>query len=250
MESRRFECETSQATIKCQKLILATNAWTPKILKSLQRSIVLVSSDMMITEPQQEALSNAGLDHGMAIADSRIFVHYYRTSQSGRLMLGKGGNHFSFANRLTNRFDQPSRVDGLLKRSFERFFPSLDSTIARSWNGASDRSVNGLPFFGRLSDFPDVCYGLGYSGNGVVQSYLGGKFLSSLALDADDHWSRSAMANGCSHRFPIEPIRTWGANIVKHAIKAKERAEDHGRQAKWWQSHLAKIATSAGKSDK
>ena len=95
--------------IKTRKLVFAVNAWLPKLESQFARSVVLVSSDMVISKANPAAINAMGLNHGTPVIDSRIFVNYYRTTTSGRLMLGKGGNYFSFANHVSNRFDQPSR---------------------------------------------------------------------------------------------------------------------------------------------
>ena len=241
---------TTSGSIRCKKCVLATNGWTPEIVSELKRSIVLVSSDMLITEPMPELLAQQQLNHGMAVADSRIFVHYYRTTPDGRLMLGKGGNYFSYGNKMRPLFNQPSRYKKQLSQAFSSFFPMLPANFARSWTGASDRSTTGLPFFGALKDNANIFYGLGYSGNGVVQSFLGGDFLSSLVLDLKNSWTRSPMAQGSLGQFPPEPIRTLGANIVKTAVKRKERMEDLEQGPYWLDSQLAKLAASAGKADK
>lgn len=245
--------QSSHGQVKSRKLIFAINAWTGKHLPGFNRHYALVSSDMLITKPIPEQLSQIGLTHGKAIADSRIFVHYYRTTVDGRLMLGKGGNLFAFANKVLPEFEQASSVEHKLKASFSAFFPTLfnqGNLFEPSWTGASDRSVTGLPFFGTIANQPNVSYGLGYSGNGVVQSFLGGEILASLALNIDNAWTRSPMAKGPLGKFPPEPIRYIGANIIKHAINRKENAEDNEQSPWWLDIQLAKFAAAAGKADK
>lgn len=246
----RVLIDTPRGCISAGTLILATNAWTPQLIPQFKRAVVLVSSDMMITDVQPNTHNNPWFSQGTAVADSRLFVHYYRNSQSGRIMLGKGGNYFSYANRMVPLFDQASRFEPMLSKAFADFFPDADATIARSWTGASDRSVNGLPFFGHLPHQPNVLYGFGYSGNGVVQSFLGGEFLSSMALRLNDEWTRSGMAGGVKQFFPPEPICTLGARVIRRSVLRKEKCEDEGRTAFWLDKKLAKLAVSAGKADK
>ncbi|KGK00350.1 FAD-dependent oxidoreductase [Thalassotalea sp. ND16A] len=242
--------KTNAAKIIAKKVVFAINAWMGKHFKRFNRHITLVSSDMLITQPMPELLEDIGLVHGKAIADSRIFVHYYRTTQDGRLMLGKGGNMFAFNNRMLPAFEQPSQYRPMLEQAFTRFFPTLPNAVERTWTGASDRSTTGLPFFGSLSADNNVFYGLGYSGNGVVQSFLGGDILSSMALSLDNAWTQSPMAKGPLGRFPPEPIRYLGANLVKHSVLRKERAEDQGRSSLWLDRQMSKFAAAAGKADK
>ena len=41
--------KTKKGSVNCKKLIIAMNAWTPTLLPFLSRSVILVSSDMIIT---------------------------------------------------------------------------------------------------------------------------------------------------------------------------------------------------------
>ena len=122
--------------------------------------------------------------------------------------------------------------------------------LAASWNGPSDRSVTGFPFFGRLDGTPHIYYGFGYSGNGVGPTYMGGQLLSSLVLDLDNDWTRSPLAQGPRGHFPPEPLRYAGSIVVRNAIRRKEHAEDLGRAPWWLDRQLSKLAAAAGKADK
>ena len=237
--------------VRADRVVIAINAWMAGSFREFERSIAIVSSDMVITEPAPLALAATGLDGGVSVLDSRIFVHYYRSTVDGRLMLGKGGNTFAYGGRMSPVFDQPSpyRVD--LTRRLHHFMPELAGTgIAASWNGASDRSVTGLPFFGPLRGRPDVFYGLGYSGNGVGPSRMGGELLASLALGLDNDWTRSPLVRGPRGRFPPEPIRFVGSVIVRDAIRRKEAAEDRGARPWRFDVALSRLAAAAGKADK
>jgi len=250
-EGKPAVVKTELGDISAKKVVLAINAWMPQKYPSLNRNIILVSSDILITEPVPALLADAGLNDGKAVVDSRLFVHYYRSTPDGRLMLGKGGNMFAFNNRVYPAFDQPSRYQAQLRHAMASFFPYLNNCrIERTWTGASDRSTTGLPFFGHLNSQSNIVYGLGYSGNGIGQSYLGGQILSSLVLDLDNEWTRSGLAKGPLGRFPPEPIRWLGAMAVRGAIRRKENAEDDGIKPLWIDRQLAKLAAATGKLDK
>lgn len=246
---------TPQAEIRARKVVLALNSAMVQHFREFRRSIVLVSSDMVITDPAPQALAAQQLDHGRSVVDGRTFVHYYRSTPQGRLMLGKGGNTFAFANRHLAQFNEPSRYLAPLSRTLRRFFPALkDVPVAASWCGASDRSVDGLPFFGHWREQPNIVYGLGYSGNGVAQSWMGGQILAALVRDKvreeDKPWRECALVSGPRGYFPPEPFRWLGAMAVRGAIQRKERAEDEGRPVPWYDKRLASLANAAGKADK
>ncbi|KJG39445.1 FAD-dependent oxidoreductase [Photobacterium angustum] len=242
---------TPEGDIFTKKVVLALNAWMLEQFPQFKRNVVLVSSDMAITQPIPEKLNDMGLKDGKTVIDSRIFVHYYRSTSEGRLMLGKGGNYFSYGNKISKVFDSPSRYSKLLRRSFNKLFPKLEEEkFAATWTGASDRSTTGLPFFGQLDGNKDIVYGLGYSGNGVAQTWIGGQILSSLVLEQKNEWSQSGLVSGPKGSFPPEPIRWCGAMMVRNAIRRKECAEDNGKSPLWLDKQLAKFANAAGKADK
>ncbi len=250
-QGRQSQVQTAHGTVHADRVVLALNAWMARAFPQFERSVAIVSSDMIITEPYPQLLEQMGLSTGISVLDSRIFVHYYHNTPDGRLMFGKGGNTFAYGGKMLPVFDQPSPYEPLLRRSLGEFFPALaDARIAATWNGPSDRSVTGLPFFGRLQGEGQVFYGFGYSGSGVGPCHMGGQILSSLVLGLDNPWTRSPLVNGPLGYFPPEPIRYLGSLMVRNAIRRKEQAEDHGRRPRRLDVHLARFAAAAGKADK
>lgn len=245
------QVHTPHGKVAAGQVVLALNAWMGSCFHEFRRAVAIVSSDMVITEAAPAELAQTGLDRGVSVLDSRIFVHYYRSTADGRLMLGKGGNTFAYGGRMAPVFDQPSPYRKQLAARLAQFFPGLAGVpIAASWNGASDRSVTGLPFFGRLRGRPDIVYGLGYSGNGVGPSRIGGELLSSLVLGLDNEWTRSPLCAGPRGKFPPEPIRYLGSIAVRNAVRRKEAAEDEARRPSRLDVALASFAAAAGKADK
>ncbi|HDM8228590.1 TPA: FAD-dependent oxidoreductase [Vibrio campbellii] len=242
---------TPKGSIQAKQVVLALNAWMVEQFKQFKNSIVVVSSDMVITKPLGDALSQSGWKAGSSVLDSRIFVHYYRDTPDGRLMLGKGGNQFSFNNRVDAMFNKPTSYQDLLRKSFDKLFPRLKGAeFAYSWTGGSDRSATGFPFFGELDNQSNIFYGFGYSGNGVAQTRMGGKILSSLVLGLENEWTKSGLAKGPLGHFPPEPFRWTGAMMVRNAVRRKEEAEDNDKTPFIWDKWLAKLAGPAGKADK
>ena len=48
-------------SVECKKLVVAINAWTPSFFNFLSRSVILVSSDMIISEPISSELEKLNL---------------------------------------------------------------------------------------------------------------------------------------------------------------------------------------------
>ncbi|EHR01016.1 MULTISPECIES: FAD-dependent oxidoreductase [unclassified Bradyrhizobium] len=221
---------THQGSIASKKVILAMNAWGAKF-SYLRRKVAIVSSDMIATTANPGKLREIGFENGMAICDSRMFLNYYRNTPDGRIVFGKSLGHFAFAGQVANYYEGPSHRAGEVEESFRKLYPMLDDMdIESSWTGPIDRSVDGLPFFGRLDNHPDILFGIGFSGQGVGPTVLGGKILASLALDQNDHWSNCGLVRERVDNFPIEPFRYVGSVLVREALRRKEGLEDHSRR--------------------
>ena len=148
---------TPQGSIAAKKVVLAINAWMPKHFKKFAKNIAIVSSDMAITEPIPAELDKMDLTHGATICDSRLFVHYYHTTSDGRLLFGKGGNTFAFGGRMLDSFFQPSQYRKQLKNAIAHFSPTLkELRMEQAWNGTSDRSTTGFPFFLGISTITPI----------------------------------------------------------------------------------------------
>jgi putative aminophosphonate oxidoreductase len=221
---------TPGGSVRAGRVVLAMNAWAIRF-REIRRRVLVVGSDIVATAPIPERLEDSGWRDGLAISDSRLLVHYYRTTGDGRIVFGKGGGELALGRSLGRRFEGASPRRAQVEAALRATYPLLaDVPIVQSWTGPIDRSRTGLPFFGRLRHRPQVVYGVGYSGNGVGPAHVGGRILASLALGLDDEWAACPLVGLPEHGFPPEPFRYVGGQVVRAAIERKERAEDEGRR--------------------
>jgi putative aminophosphonate oxidoreductase len=226
--SARLTVRTPGGSVSADRVVIATGAWAGH-LASLHRAFVVVASDIVITDPVPETLDRIGWRDGVAVSDSRLMVHYYRTTPDGRLALGKGGGRLAYGANIDASFNAPSPIAGEVTERLRSLYPTLATVpITASWNGPIDRTVDGLPFFMTLGR-PDLMCGAGYSGNGVGPSALGGRILASMALGRDDEWSRCGLVRQPPRGMPPEPFRYLGGRVVRSAVARKEQAEDADR---------------------
>ncbi|WP_375784873.1 FAD-dependent oxidoreductase [Bradyrhizobium sp. Pha-3] len=233
---------TRKGSVSSKKVVLAMNAWGAQF-PFLRRKVAIVSSDMIATTARPDKLNEIGFVKGVAICDSRMFLNYYRNTPDGRVIFGKSLGHFAFAGQVADHYEGPSPRAGEVEESFLKLYPMLDGMdIESSWTGPIDRSVDGLPFFGRLDNHPDVFYGIGFSGQGVGPTVLGGKILASLALDEVNEWSECGLIRDDVDKFPIEPFRYVGSIVVREALRRKEWLEDHARRPDYFTLAIANLA--------
>jgi glycine/D-amino acid oxidase-like deaminating enzyme len=216
---------TPGGSVRAGAVVLATNAWLAGV-PELRRALAVVSSDVVATEP----LASPGLAPGECVSDSRMMVRYWRASPDGRAVLGRGGGALAYGARFASFEDPPHARTAAVADELPLLMPAASGArIEYAWGGAVDRSVDGLPFFGVLPGRARVVYGAGFSGNGVGPCVVAGRVLASLALRRDDEWSGCGLARGVPPgRFPPEPLRWAGGQLVRRAVARKERLESAG----------------------
>jgi glycine/D-amino acid oxidase-like deaminating enzyme len=224
------EVETPAGVVRAREVVLATNAaltgWEPA-----SRNLTNFGSYVVLTEPAPELLAEIGWTGGEAIVDGRMFLHYFRTTNDGRVLMGSGSGPIGFAGRIDDRFSRDGPTAARAEAGLRRLLPGLaGARVERAWGGPIDVSADHLPFF-RTNPGTRIHYGAGYSGHGVGPSWLGGRILASLVLDADDEWTRLPLATRSLPRLPREPFRRVGGGLVRWAIMTCEAAEEEGRRA-------------------
>lgn len=249
-EQKPIILETPHGTIKTQKVVLATNAWSSAI-PELAEIMTPVNSSIVMTKPLGTLFNEIGWIGGESITDSQLMVDYYRTTRDGRIAFGKGTGAISYQGNIENTiFSEDTPSITLTEKDFFRTYPSIKPDhITHRWSGPIDRTYDSLPILGHLKEHPSIYYSIGWSGNGVGPSRIGGRILASLALDRQDEWSQCGLINRTCRKFPVEPIRYVGGNLVRQAVIRKEAKEIQGKKPHQWDKFMAGFAP-AGLEDK
>ncbi len=246
---RPVRLRTERGRLTAERLVIASNAWAAGI-RELSRAIVAITSDMVVTAPAPERIRATGWTGGECVADSLTMVDYYHVTRGGRIAFGKGGWGIALGGRIGAAFDRDARRARTVEASLRRYYPGLaDVPVTHDWCGPIDRTPDSLPLLGRLGGREHIVYGIGWSGNGVGPSVIGGKVLASLALGRDDEWANHPFVDRSASRFPPEPVRYVGAHVVRSAVARKERADMRGQRPPWLAMRLARLAP-AGIEDK
>jgi glycine/D-amino acid oxidase-like deaminating enzyme len=221
--------ETPRGRLSAGEVVVATNAaltgWPP-----LRRHLTNFGSYVVLTEPVPELLEEIAWTGGEAVTDGRMFVHYFRTTNDGRVLMGSGSGPIGHGGRLDDgRFTGDAETGARAERGLRRLLPALAAAkVERSWGGPIDVSADGFPFFGTLPG-ARIHHGAGYSGHGVGPAWLGGQILASLALGRDDEWSGSPLVRTASASLPPEPFKRLGGGAIRTATLAVEAAQEDGR---------------------
>src|SRR5207247_4827089 len=94
---------TPRGSVRAPEIVVAVNAaatgWRP-----LARHVTNFGSYVVLTEPVPELLAEIGWTGGEAVLDGRMFLHYFRTTHDGRVLMGSGTGPIGFRGRLDGRF--------------------------------------------------------------------------------------------------------------------------------------------------
>ena len=221
--------ETSRGRVRAREVVVAINAaaagWRP-----LARRLTAFGSYVVLTEPVPQLLDAINWTGGESIVDGRMFLHYFRTTNDGRVLMGSGSGPIGFGGRLDERFTADAPSVARAEAGLRFLLPGLaDARVERAWGGPIDVSADHFPFFGTLPG-SRVHYGAGYSGNGVGPSWLGGRILARLALGVEDELTALPLVNRSVRPLPPEPIKGVGGGLVRGAALRVEEAEQAGRR--------------------
>ena len=215
--------------VRATNVVVATNAaateWRP-----VRGRLTAFGSYVVLTEPVPDLLREIGWTDGLGIYDARMFLHYFRTTNDGRVLMGSGSGPIGFGARIDERFTHDAPTAGRAEEGLRRLLPALaDVKVEAAWGGPIDVSADHVPFIGTVPS-TRIHYALGYSGHGVGPSWLAGRVLASLATGADDDWTRLPLVGRKVSRVPREPVRRIGGGLIRAAILSLEEAEEHGRR--------------------
>jgi glycine/D-amino acid oxidase-like deaminating enzyme len=222
--------ETPGGQVRAGAAVIALNAWAAS-WKRFHRLLTVRGSYIALTAPAPEKLAELNWTNGTGVWDHRAALHYLRTTPDGRIAFGVGGLQPGLARRIGPRFAWDARGVAVAVEDLRRMFPTFaDVPIEAGWGGPIDVAGHHLPFFGAL-DRGKVHYGLGYTGNGVGPSHLGGRILAAMTLGADEpELLGLPIVTEAPLRFPPEPVRSPGAFVANKAIWRKDQHEDRGEE--------------------
>ena len=219
---RTFTLETPEGSVRCEKLVLATNAYSI-LVPELRRKQTPAFTYMIATEPLSPThLAEMGWGGREGVEDARNLIHNYRISPDGRLVMGGGPVGLGWHSDLSRDAD-PSAWHHLETHA-RMLFPVLrDVRVTHRWGGPFSVTLDLTPALGRLGD-PRCVYALGCIGHGVSMTHQNALTLVDLLLERRTENTECPFVDRRVIPWPPEPLRSLAAR----AVRAYLRAED------WW----------------
>jgi glycine/D-amino acid oxidase-like deaminating enzyme len=216
---RTIRIATEHGRIEAAQAVLATNGYTPH-LDIFRTRLLPLCNYVVATEPlspaQWEAIGWAGRQ---GLTDARVLFMYLRPTADGRIIAG-GELAPYYTGSLPSSGNHPLAIEKL-ERSLIETFPQLEGIrFTNAWGGTMAFTGDLTPRIGRLSDEPNLFFGLGYCGEGVVMSQVAGRILATFLAGEGGEYSSLPFVGGKPPWVGFEPLRTLGVRAVERALRA------------------------------
>jgi len=229
---KRLTAKTRAGSIRADKCVLATNAYSGELGK-LKHTIVPLSVSALVTKPlTQDQRACIGWQGQEGMHTAHRVIENLRLTPDGRILVGTKRARLGFGTRHP-RADDPKIFNELALVLRERFPEIPDVEIDLGWTGRVAISADFIPSFGNVSRNGDVYYASGYGGHGIAMASYSGKVIGDL-ICGKDLGDAEVLVNRKMVPLPPEPFR-WiviqsmlsgmglADKLVDRAVRKKQR---------------------------
>jgi glycine/D-amino acid oxidase-like deaminating enzyme len=219
---------TEHGRVRAPQVVLTTGAWAAAC-PGFRRSFGVIVDYMVATEPIPDRLEEIGWVSDAGIADGRDLLYYLRKTDDGRIAIGGGASGVAFGGRFGRSVTHDRRVAEVAARGLLWLFPQLEGVrFTHAWGGPIDQTAAFVPFY-RTLEPGNVHAGLGFSGHGLSQTFVGSKILASKVLGVENDWTSLGVNRGEFAKAPPEPVRWPLVKMATSALRAGDAREEEGR---------------------
>ena len=219
---------TAHGRVRAPQVVLTTGAWAAG-WPGFRRSFGVIVDYMVATEPIPDLLQEIGWSSDAGIADGRDLLLYLRKTDDHRIAIGGGATGVVFGGRMGRAVTHDRRVAEVAARSLLWLFPQLEGVrFTHAWGGPIDQTASFVPFY-RTLEPGNVHAGLGFSGHGLSQTFVGSKILASKVLGVTDRWTSLGVNRPEFAKAPPEPFRWPLVKVAAAALRAGDVREEAGR---------------------
>ena len=192
-----WQVSTPTGSVKCKRLVLATNGYTDDLWPGLAQTIVPVASMLTATSPLPESVASTLLPHRQPVGEYAGVPAYYRVDETNRLVFGWRGTLSGEIGSLNTTH---------LRSKARRLFPQImGAEWEYDWAGYVGITSHQRAMLLKLSN--NVYAGLGYNGRGVPMATMMGKQLA-LAVTGQ----ATAIAAESLRTIPLHPLHRIGVS--------------------------------------
>jgi glycine/D-amino acid oxidase-like deaminating enzyme len=191
-------------TVTADRVVLATNAYTPA-LGRLRHTVCPLYVTLFETTPLTNAqLAALGWPGKEGIYTAHESLESYRLTARGTIVGGAKAVRYSYGGALRGGAD--ARTLAIVIGAFRDRFPGLAKVpIAHAWGGWIGVTLHFLPALGTTGAGRNIHYAIGYNGHGVAAASAMGAILADRMLERpNEHATTLARF---APPLPPEPLR-------------------------------------------
>jgi glycine oxidase len=164
--------QTSRGFIACEKVVIASGAWTTQILNEA------------LPDPRVEPVRGQMVSFDATPQIARHVIYsprgYVVPRRDGRLLAGSTTEHAGFDKRVT-----AAGVQSIVTSALE-ITPSIAALpLTSTWAGLRPRAADGLPVLGPCAEIAGVFYATGHYRNGILLTPITGELLARAIVDEE-----------------------------------------------------------------
>ena len=181
---------TASGSVSADKLLMASNAYTPEIGTPGERIVPLYVT-LFETEPlSDEQLAAIGGWQGReGIYTAHESMESYRLTAQRTIIGGSKNVQYFYDCQPSKHGGESDASKMSVINSFRERFPALGQVrIAHAWAGWIGMTLNFLPVVGNAPGSNSYFYGVGYNGHGVAQASSMGSLLADRILGKANPW--------------------------------------------------------------
>ncbi len=174
----RVRLVTSGGTLEAGRIVLALNAYLPRLVPDLADRIRPVRAQMLATAPQPIILTQPVYSH-----EGYFYICQLPT---GEVLLG-GARHLHRDAEVGYDDTTTAPLQADLEAYLRRHFSGLaGAEVTRRWSGTMGFSSTGLPLFGEVSGVGKVWWVGGLTGHGMGYGFRMGRTVAAVVLGESD----------------------------------------------------------------
>ncbi len=224
-----IEAMTPRGVAGVRRVVLATNAYSGRLLPRLRTRFVPVYDYVLVSEPlTRDQRERIGWEGREGASEHSNHFHYFRLTADDRLLWGGYDAVYHFGGAVGPQFDHRPKTYVRLLEQFRQMFPDLgDLAFTHRWGGAIASTTRFTCTFGSALG-GRVVYALGYTGLGVAATRFAGSVLAARLLEPDSPLLRLRLVRQPPFPFPPEPLRWPTLAAVQRAMSAADRTGRRG----------------------
>jgi len=167
--------ETPYGSVRAGQVLLALNAYLPRLLPETAAYVRPVRAQMLATEPA-----------GRRWVPCPVYSHegffYLRQLADGTLLLG-GARHLHLEEEVGYEDATTEALQTDLERYLHAYFPQTEGLRVRCrWSGTMGFSPDGLPVVDQVPGLAGSYWAAGFTGHGMGYGFRMGRLLAELLL--------------------------------------------------------------------